>query len=119
MRRIWVTATPITDAVKAAASAAGATEIVVVSDGYPRALTAAGISTPGYHEIPTPPAPVTETNRQTIQDRAATALAANATYLGVASPTNAQNLAQIRMLTRECSSLIRLALNLLDSTDGT
>jgi hypothetical protein len=119
MRRIWVTATPITDAVTAAASAAGATEIIDVTNGYPRALTAAGVSTPGFHQIPTPPVPVTETNRQTITDRAATALAANTAYLAVASPNNAQNLAQIRMLTRECTSLIRLALNLLDSTDGT
>jgi hypothetical protein len=119
MRRIWVTATPITDAVTAAAGAAGATEIIVVADGYPRALTAAGITTPGFHQIPAPPVPVTEANRQTIMDRAATALAANTAYLAVGSPSNAQNLAQIRMLTRECTSLIRLALNLLDSTDGT
>lgn len=58
-------------------------------------------------------------NRSTIEQRARAALAANATYLAIASPTNAQNLAQIRLLTRECSALIRLALNELDTNDGT
>jgi hypothetical protein len=58
-------------------------------------------------------------NRTTIEQRATAALAANATYLAIASPTNAQNLAQIRLLTRECSGIIRLLLNQLDSTDGT
>jgi hypothetical protein len=59
------------------------------------------------------------TNRSTIEQRATAALAANATYLAVASPTNAQNLAQIRTLTRECSGIIRLLLNQLETTDGT
>jgi hypothetical protein len=58
-------------------------------------------------------------NRRTVEDRATQALAANATYLAIASPTNAQNLAQIRLLTRECSGIIRLLLNQLDTTDGT
>jgi hypothetical protein len=40
--------------------------------------------------------------------KARTALQANADYLALASPTNAQNLAQIRRLTRECSAIIRL-----------
>jgi hypothetical protein len=60
-----------------------------------------------------------EQNRLVIQDRATQALTANATYLALASPSNAQNLAQIRLLTRECSSLIRMALNQFDTTDGT
>lgn len=58
-------------------------------------------------------------NRRTVEGRARAALAANATYLALGSPTNAQNLAQIRLLTRECSALIRLMLNELDTTDGT
>lgn len=58
-------------------------------------------------------------NRRTVEDRARAALTANATYLALGSPTNAQNLAQIRLLTRECSALIRLALNELDTIDGT
>lgn len=60
-----------------------------------------------------------EGNTRTIEDRARAALTANATYLALASPTNAQNLAQIRLLTRECSALIRLALDDLDTIDGT
>lgn len=58
-------------------------------------------------------------NRRTVEDRARTALTANATYLALGNPTAAQNLAQIRSLTRQCSALIRLALNQLDTTDGT
>lgn len=59
------------------------------------------------------------TNQATLQSRAQSALAANATFLGLASPTQAQTLAQVQLLTKECNALIRLALNLLDSTAGT
>lgn len=55
-----------------------------------------------------------------------TAQASNATFLAIASPTNAQNAAQVRALTqtqqtllKECSALIRLLLGLLDDTSGT
>lgn len=58
-------------------------------------------------------------NRATIEQRAETALAANAVYLARATPTNAQNLDQIRLLTRECNGIIRLILNRLETTDGT
>jgi len=46
------------------------------------------------------------------------ALTANQTYLALASPSTAQNTAQIKRLTRECSALIRLLLggDLLDDT---
>jgi hypothetical protein len=58
-------------------------------------------------------------NKLTIEDRAALALASNETYLAIASPSNAQNAAQIKLLTRECQGLIRLAIKALDSLNGT
>lgn len=67
------------------------------------------------HTYPT----VLATNAQILRDRAHAALAANATYLALAPPTTVQAVAQVERLTRECSGLIRLALNLVDSLDGT
>jgi hypothetical protein len=61
--------------------------------------------------IPTP----TEANAATLRDRAAQALAVNATYLALANPTAAQTTTQVQRLTRECSALIRLTINQLDS----
>lgn len=58
-----------------------------------------------------------QANRTTIEDQARTALTNNRTYLALASPTNAQNLAQIRALTRQNNGLIRLLLGQLDGTD--
>lgn len=58
-------------------------------------------------------------NRVTLTERAAQALNANATFLGVASPTNAQVVAQVQRLTRECSALIRLLVGALDDISGT
>lgn len=58
-------------------------------------------------------------NAQTLQGLAANALATNQTYLGLAPPTAAQVAAQVNVLTRECSALIRLLLGRLDSTSGT
>lgn len=57
-------------------------------------------------------------NRSTLTDRATTALTTNVAFLGLASPTNAQTLAQVQTLTKECSALIRLLLNQLDSIVG-
>lgn len=57
------------------------------------------------------------TNRATIEDRARTALATNRTFLGLSSPTNAQNAAQIKALTRQMNGVIRLLLGQLDGTD--
>lgn len=56
------------------------------------------------------------TNRATIQQQAAAALDANRTFLAIASPTNAQTLAQVKALTRQNQGIIRLLLNQLDGT---
>ena len=58
-------------------------------------------------------------NEATIRDRAAAALTANTTFLAIANPTNAQVVAHAKVLTREATALIRLALRLLDSASGT
>lgn len=64
------------------------------------------------------PIPITEQNRATLNQRAEGALAANAAYLALATPTAAQQAQQITRVTRECSALIRLMLGALDSLDG-
>lgn len=59
-------------------------------------------------------------NYGTLQNRAQRALADNATFLALTPAQQAtQGPAQIVLLTKECTALIRLALNLLDSTAGT
>lgn len=57
-------------------------------------------------------------NAATLQQRAQGALARNAAYLGLVTPTLVDQAAQVTLLTRECSALIRLLLNALDSTAG-
>lgn len=57
------------------------------------------------------------TNATTVRDKASTALADNKAFLAVASPTNAQVVAQVKALTRQNNALIRLALNRFDATD--
>lgn len=59
------------------------------------------------------------TNERTLRERAGTALAGNATFLAIGSPTNAQTLAQVRALTRQVNALIRLEIRALSETAGT
>lgn len=56
------------------------------------------------------------TNQATIISQAQGALTTNATYIALASPTTAQNTAQIKALSQQVDKLIRLALGLFDAT---
>lgn len=59
------------------------------------------------------------TNRTSLRAKAINALANNATFLGLSSPTNAQVVAQTKALTRQNNALIRLVIGQLDDTSGT
>lgn len=59
------------------------------------------------------------TNQAALQSKAQAALTANATYLAIGSPSNAQVSAQVTALTKEATAVIRLLLGQLDSTTGT
>jgi len=61
--------------------------------------------------------PPTEKNRRSIEERLRQRLDANRDYLALASPTAAQQRAQVARLTRENNALIRLVLGLLDTDD--
>lgn len=53
----------------------------------------------------------------TLTVRARAALAANRAFLDIATPSAAQNAAQINALTRQVNALARIMLGALDSTD--
>ena len=65
--------------------------------------------------IPTPEM----VNAATLRGRLLQALAANAAHLAKATTTTAENTAHLRRVTQQNSALIRLMLELLDTTDGT
>jgi len=56
---------------------------------------------------------------QALLDKVQPALTANGTYLALASPSAAQNTAQIKLLTRQVNALLRLTGSMLDSTVNT
>ncbi len=58
-------------------------------------------------------------NADELLGKAGQALDINAAFLALAAPTNAQNAAQIKALTREVSAVLRLLLGRLDDTAGT
>lgn len=68
-------------------------------------------------ETSTATVPTEVANADTLRERAKQALDANKTFLAKTSPTNAEVVAQVKLLTRECSALIRLAIGTLDATD--
>ena len=57
--------------------------------------------------------------RDSLVSKASVALDVNRAFLALATPTNAQTLAQVKALTHETSALIRLLLQRPDSEDGT
>jgi len=63
--------------------------------------------------------PTAHDNRRTLLQRASAAIAANQIYLEISDPTAAQVRDQVRLLTREVTALLRLAIEALDSTSGT
>lgn len=62
-------------------------------------------------------AAVVAANRSTLTGQAMAALAGNRDFLALASPTNAQTLAQVKALTRQMNAVIRLLVGDLSSTD--
>lgn len=58
-------------------------------------------------------------NRAAILAKATAAVVANGTFLALASPTNAQVVAQVRLLTREATALIKVATAALADQTGT
>lgn len=56
-------------------------------------------------------------NAATIRQNALNALAANRTYTALAAPSTAQNTAQIKALSQQMNSVIRLLLGQLDATN--
>jgi hypothetical protein len=60
-----------------------------------------------------------QANEGALHAKAEQALDANAAFLALATPTNAQVVQQVQRLTRENNALIRLLLGKLDDTAGT
>jgi hypothetical protein len=58
-------------------------------------------------------------NEKALLDKAKAALTANATFLAIATPSNAQVSAQVKALTRQVNALIKLAARDLADTSGT
>ena len=109
-----MTALPLRDRVLALAAAGRLTPAQVAeaarlgwlptTDANPAALTAAQTAA---------------TNRAALLAKVTPAIAANTTYLAIASPTVAQNTAQTKALTRQVNALLRIVGKALDATTGT
>lgn len=91
--------------------------VAVADDGTTRTVTAEVTKATLQTAVDAHVAIDEQGNRATLEQRAAAALAANRTYLARSAPTTAQNTAQLKVVTQECTALIRLALDLLEGTD--
>ena len=60
-----------------------------------------------------------EANRQTLLTKARTALTNNGKFLDIASPTQAQAVAQVKALTRQMNAIIKIVASDLPDTAGT
>lgn len=106
----------------------GVVQTVIEHDGDPAAITAP----PGASAVPVTVSDRAESggtysggtfrprpmrNEDVIGQRLDAALDANRTFLALASPTLAQNAAQIRALTQQINGLLRVVRNRLDAVD--
>lgn len=92
---------------------ASATEVCVAVEGTQ--ITAAALAAAVAAHVPVPRV----TNRDTLRQQAIAALDANAAYLAIVAPTNAQVAAQVRLLTRESNGIIRLLFDRVESIENT
>jgi hypothetical protein len=81
----------------------------VVSDAFGQGLIA-GTKTwdPATRTVVNTVPPISETERQSLLDKADTALTNNATFLADGTVTNAEAVSQVQRLTRQVNALIRL-----------
>lgn len=63
--------------------------------------------------------PIPVANERQIRARAAAALAANKTFLAIASPTAAQVAAQTKALTRQTNAILRILMSQFDDASDT
>lgn len=61
--------------------------------------------------------PVEQTNADTLREQALQAMVNNRTFLALATPTNAQTVAQVKALTRQNNAIIRMLLGHFNGTD--